>query len=255
MNSESQQLNTSLRAIGSFIAIVLPFAQFAFKWFPEQISGLFLNKEIIFFTTLITFFLSVFIIFISISHRHFRKPFNKSKQKKYFDYLRNTDPKIHTPQQIKEVPIVNKPFEITMKSIAIFSVLIVFISSLSFIWIGINYSQDNVGASFVQSLLYIITFVLTVFITTTYTISEYEKKIWLKNRKERIKKAINLAKENDSFVDFPKINFYYAKEDYGNILGQFIVEVYINDKNYRIITDMNADTLHAVYEVSPTKNN
>ncbi|MBI2415637.1 MAG: hypothetical protein HYV33_03185 [Candidatus Kerfeldbacteria bacterium] len=227
MNKES--ILNVLKSLGAFIVTVVPLLQFGFKWFPEQISGIFIDQNVIFFTTVTTFLLSVFAIFISISYHSVMIP--TFKKRKY------SDGEIH---RIKKM--------IPLRTIANIMVIFVFAAALGFIWIGSNSNNstsDNLG--FIQAVFYILAFVLTIFIITTYTIDFSDRKKWEENKKDRVRKAINLAKENDGFKIFPRINFAYAKEDSQN--RQFIVEVTIDQKNYKIVTDTDAENLYAVYEV------
>lgn len=250
MSEQQEQFSGNLRALGSFLAIVLPFAQFFFQWLPSQISGLFLSNKIVFITSFTTFLMSVFIIFLTVSYRYISipLPFTSKQNKRYLDYLRKIDPRINTPEEIGKVPVEVAPAQLSFKSIASWSILIVFFASLIFIWIGLKFTSDNMTASFVQAILYIIVFTGSVLILTTYTLGEYDKNRWDRNKKERIKRAINLAVENESFKQFPKINFCYAKET-TNFPSQLIVEVCIGETNYRIITDSSAEILYAVQEV------
>lgn len=251
MSEQQEQFSGNLRTLGSFLAVILPFAQFFFQWLPAQISGLFLNSRIVFVTSFTTLLMSVFVIFLTVSYRYisFKLPFTSKQNRRYLDYIRKIDPRYNTPEEINKVAVEVPPAQLSFKSIASWSILAVFFASLGFIWFGLKFTPDNINAGFIQAILYVVVFAGSVLILTTYTLGEYDRNRWDRNKKERIKKAINLAVENESFKQFPKINFCYAKET-TNFPSQLIVEVRIEETNHRIITDSNAEILYAVQEVS-----
>ena len=98
-----------------------------------------------------------------------------------------------------------------------------------------------------QSGFYIITFSFAVFVLTIFSYDVADRKNREDQKKDRYRRAINLAKENDAFEILPKINFFFEKENTQD--GLYITEVYIMGEKYRIITDREAETLKAVYKV------
>ena len=84
MSSENNSFTNSLKSISSTVAIALPFAQFSFELF-QQIQTIFIDKTIIFFTTLTTFFLSIFILFVA-NHFKYWRYINSESQKEWLEY-------------------------------------------------------------------------------------------------------------------------------------------------------------------------
>lgn len=256
MNTDDDSLNTRLKDLGSFLSLSLPFAQFSFEIFG-QIKTIFINQSIIFFTTLTTFFLSIFIIFITKHFRYFRRYLSTKDEKKYLDYIAKIDPRKFSPEEIAKVERVPKPTEIDLKGIALIGVLIFFVTSSAFTWLGLNFTSADLQSKaipFWQSVLYILTFVNATFIITVFSMEARDRKKWLENKQTRIQRAINLAKENNAFKEYQPINFYYANENFGVFPNQFIVEVFLGqDKEYRIVTDLEAEILYAVYPIEQNK--
>lgn len=245
-------LNDTFKAIGSILVVVLPVLQFGFTWLPENISSLYVNKESFFFTSLITLLLSIFIVFAYRSNPYFKFVPNKTQQKKYFEYLNSLKQTSNITQQPEssddpELP----PFEITASKVALFSMIIFLLTALGFIWIGLTYNTATIttGYSFLQSLLYIVTFCLAIYILIHFSYQEYQRKQWKRNREERIQRAINLAIENKAFEKFPQINFVLLAEQNIAFRPQLIVQVKIDDQKYNILTNLNADELFEVSKV------
>lgn len=256
--NENNYYNSIVKNITSLFAVLLPFIQFAFQWLPERISILFIDKNIFFFTSLITLLLSIFIILIYESNPYlrFRNPFSKKKREEYSQYLKNTDPRIHKPEVISRVKVVTPPLEITGRLIASVLILVIFIASLLFIWLGMNYGGlDTVHPviPFIQAFIYMLIFTSSVFILMSYALESYGKNRLELIRKTRINKAINLAKEHDSFSESPRVIFFFAKDNLNTFPQQFIVEVFIDRNHYRIVTDHDAEVLYAVYRVDEEK--
>jgi len=245
MSSENNNLMNALKIISSVLAILLPFAQFSFKLF-KQIQIIFLDENIIFFTTVTTFFLSIFIIFVA-NHFKYWKHVNQKKQVEWLGYLRKIDPAKVSPEEAEKIPLIEKPTEKTLKTVALCGILLFFLTSSLFILVGVDNKPYNQWLIFLQAILYIFTFVNATFIISVFAIDTHDKYNWSINRKARIQKAINLAKENNGFKEFPELNFHYAKENFNVFPSQFIVNVFLDkDKEYRIVTDLNANILYAV---------
>jgi len=245
-------LSDTFKTIGSILVVVLPVLQFGFTWLPENMSGLYIDKESFFFTSFITLLLSIFIVFAYRSKPYFKLVTNKNKQKKYFKYLdsQKQSQNITQPSEATGEPELPS-FEITASTIALFSMILFLLTALGFIWIGLNYDSKTIttGVSFLQSFLYIVTFSLAIYILLHFSYQEYQRKQWKRNREERIQRAINLAIENKAFEAFPQINFVALAEQNIALRPQLIVQVRIDEKKYNIFTNLDADELFEVSKV------
>ena len=253
MKNQDNFLAESLQSISTVLTIALPFLQFAFQTLPQQTITIFLDKNIIPVTTFITFLLSIFVILAYKANPYFKIPLDPKGKEKYLRYLKNIDPKIHSPEQIAKIRPVSPSLELDAKGMALISILFVFISSSLFILIGINFGgQEKISQwiIFIQALLYILTFVFTVFILMTFALDLFQKKQWEVVRKEKIKKAIDLAVSYGSFPEFPKIIYQSANEVYSYPIG-LVVTVKIDDNIYLIQTDSQADVLYSVIKMQP----
>lgn len=169
---------TILNSTGGIIAALIPVIQFAFGWFPSQLNKIFIQENLIFFTTAITFLFSIFIVFLaSIKKQIFT----------FFGKYYHTD------------------------NLANSSLVIIFAASLIFLGIGGSLQEGNhPWWALFQAFCYIITITSSVFFIVIYSIEIKEKKNKEENSILRARRAISLAIEHDAFEDFPRINFIKA---------------------------------------------
>lgn len=244
-------INESFKSLGTSLAVLLPFIQFGFVTLPESISGLYLNKESFFFTSLVTLLLSIFILYAYRSNPFFVFVPNKKKQKEWLDSFKSKSTDNLSQNNTQEENYVAKPFQINATFLALLSIFLFLVSSLSFIFLGLFYEEhdSNIWVFFLQSVSYILTFGFTVFVLVHFSYQEHQKKEWKANREERIQKAINLALEHRSFDIIPQINFVASFEQNLGLKSQLIVQVRINNQNFNIYTNLSADELIMVQPV------
>lgn len=246
-------INDTFKALGSILVVLLPVLQFGFISLPEDISSLYIDRESFVFASLVTFLLSIFIIFAYRANPYFNLVLDRRQQKKYLKYIRSSNPKLsqgQTEEKTKEEPEL-PPFALTPELTALLSIVLFLVTSLGFIWIGLNYSSSSISPklSFIQAVLYILTFATSVYVILHFTYREHKAKQYKRNREERIQRAINLAIENRGFEDIPPINFVVLSEHM--IVGkmQLVVQVDIAGQVYNIYTNPSADELYQVSKV------
>lgn len=204
---------SALKNISALLAAIIPIIQFGFKWFPEKISGLFINQDILFFTMMMAFLFSIFAIYFALLD----KSFHIGKKFFYSNNLTNI------------------------------ALLIVFLLTIFFTVIGTTqFKSNNSLLVALQSIFYILIVSFSVYLFAAYSIKISVKKKEEETKRERPRKAISLAIENDAFESLPRVSFIRSYKNDGNSNG-YTVEVRLGtDKKYKIVTDDEVEELKEV---------
>lgn len=204
---------SALKNISAFLAAIIPVIQFGFKWFPEKISGLFINQDILFFTMMMAFLFSIFAIYFALLD----KSFYIGKKFFYSANLTNA------------------------------ALLIVFLLTIFFTVIGTTqFNSNDSWLVALQSIFYMLIVSFSVYLFAAYSIRISIKKKEEETKRERPRKAINLAMENDAFENLPRVSFIRSYKNEGNKDG-YTVEVQLGDKTkYKIVTDDEVEELKEV---------
>lgn len=214
-----------LNSTGGIIAALIPLIQFAFGWFPTQLNKIFIDENIIFFTTALTFIFSIFIVILASVNKRLFSFFGK------YYYTEN---------------------------FANSSLLVIFIASITFLAIGVRLQEGyHPWWALTQAISYIITIASSVFFIAVYSIDITEKKTKENAGILRARRAISLAIEHDAFQDFPHINFIKSVEATKKIANDsesidgFLVYVGIQNSSgkytyYTITTNEDASILKGV---------
>lgn len=237
------------------ISMLLPVLQFFYQWLPSNLSGIFLGQDIFFFVSVITLILSLLVIFWYRATPYFRwlPPWKAKDQKEYSQFLRDTDPRLHTPEEIKKVKTVVPPPEVTAPFVAALAIPVVFILGIAFVWIGLaNQVNPPVWLQAIQSSLYVLTIVLCAFSATHYYLALEGQKEWKWTNQTKIQRAIQLAIENNGFPEMPRIDYLASGEPQPMTFPPvFYVVVNVKGRRYSIKTDQRAEILMSVDDVTP----
>ena len=249
------EINNSLGGqVAALISVLLPVLQFFFQWLPSNLSGIFLGRDIFFFVSVLTFVLSLLVIFWYRTNPYFRiLPFwEQDNQRKYAKYLRNTNPQTHTPDEIKKVKdVVKAPFEITPSLIASVSIPVILVLGLLFVWLGLNYqANSSILLQIFQAFVYMLTVILCAFSATYFYILIEGRQEWVRTNQTKIQRAIQLAIENNGIPEIPRINYLASGEFSQSFPPRFSVITKVEEKKYCITTDQRADILYSVEEIN-----
>lgn len=244
--------------LAASVSMLLPIIQFFYQWLPDNLSGVFLGKQIFFYVSIITLIISLLVIFWYKSNPFFNfVPFwKKEEQRKYLEYLKQVDPQINKSEDIKNIPVVSPPFAFTSSWLASASIPIVFIFTVLFIWIGIS-NQSNTQASInlkvFQASLYSLSVIMATFSATHFYFIFENQKDWAWSNQTKIQRTIQLAIENNGLPEFPKVN-YVQSWDGSGFPAYFTVQVKVQKKIYNLVTDQRAEVLKGVFRVKENGN-
>lgn len=243
------------------ISMFLPVVQFFYQWLPTNLSGIFLGRDIFFFVSILTLILSLLVIFWYRTNPYFRwiPPWMNEQKEKYNIYLSKINRELNKPEEIKKAKPVSPPFEFNSSVLSAFSIPLVFILGLIFVFIGLTFKLNApIWLQVIQAFTYTLTIVLCAFSATHYYLILENQKEWKWINQTKIQRVIQLAIENNGFPDFPKVLYIASGQPQPlSFPASFVVVVNVNNKRYRITTDQAGEILQSVEEVSlinePTK--
>lgn len=251
MNKENQ-LNEAFKLITYLLTLLISASQLLFAIFPQNIQSFFLNYDVVGPVSMITFISIVLMCLAYYNDPYFRFLLPFQSDKKYMEYLNKINPNFNSPEEIKKVEYVKSPIYITASLLSVVLLPLVAIFGFVFVILGLNYkNSQNIPNSIViwQALSYFLTLLFSVYVLFTHALKLIQRGTSNKNFKNRIDKAINLAKENNGFDNFPKIVFVSANETRDGININYTVTVKIEGKIYQITTDYNSEYLKSVTEL------
>lgn len=246
-DSKSTLYSDLLRGISGILSLFLPILQVIQPFLQQGAPNIFVgSRESFFITTIITFFLSIFVLLLVKANPYISFVINKKQQAKYSEYLRKTDPKYNKPEQISKEKIVEPPHAITIQTLVFYSIGLFIVSGFIFLYLGlVPGANTNILVKIIHPLAYMFMIVPAVFILAALASQLNDRETWKISRQERIGKAINLAKEHDGFIDFPPVKFQNSKEIFYDG-PKLIVDVLVGKDPYTIVTDTNAEILFSV---------
>ncbi len=246
-DSKSTLYSDLLRGISGILSLFLPILQIFQPFLQQGTLNIFVGtKESFFITTIITFFLSIFVLLLVKANPYISFVVNKKQQAKYGAYLQKTDPRYVKPDQISKVQAVEPPYAITTQSLVFYSIGVFIVSGFLFLYLGlVPNANTKILIQIIDPIVYMFMIVSAVFILSALATQLNDRELWKTSRQERINKAINLAKEHDGFINFPPIKFQSSKELFYDG-PKLIVDVLVGGDPYTIVTDSNAEILISV---------
>lgn len=251
---KEQHFTEILKTIFQAVALAIPVSQLVVAFIPQSVEKFFLSNDIIGPVLILTFLVTSFVSLAYYNNPYFRFliPWLQDDSK-YQDYLSKTDRNKYSIEEIKNVPFVKSPRYIDGSDVALTLIPITIFSGFLFISLGLIYHGFEAKIEpyiiLTQAFSYFFTIVSSIFILFTYVFKLMQKGMSEELMKSRIGKAINLAKENNSFDNFPQIVFRKAFDYREGFSSSHIVEVKVGKKIFQIVTDYKAEVLSGVYEI------
>lgn len=246
---EENGINDWLRFITGLLTLSLPIAQV----FSQNRIGLYVGGDSFFLVSMIALVISLVITIAYLTNPYIDVPLFGWQIKKYNEYLHKINPSLFKPEEIRNVIPVKPPIKISASNLSFWSSLTLLLSGLLFVKIGLDIKTSITKLTneivIFQSFLYVLAVISATYALVYVTHSLIQRNKWAVNREKRAEKAIALAKKMDGFDAFPKVNFVGSWDDNTQVPYRFVTEVKINDNNYQIFTDANAQVLMGVIKI------